>query len=503
MKLSNLLDSIEAVRISNQREEDVTGIRSDSRQVRPGALFVAVPGEQVDGVLYIEDALKRGASVIAGESERVLSGTHTGIQLRDAREGLACLAAVFHGHPSRRMQVVGVTGTNGKTTISFMVRDILRSAEREPGMISTVEYEIGARSIPAVRTTPDAVALQSMLAQMLEAGCRSAVIEVSSHALVQKRADSVEFDVGVFTNLTRDHLDYHHTMEDYFEAKALLFRHLEHGDKAATAVVNLDDPWGQKLSTMVSAGTQELITYGVHSAADVHADDMVLTQTGSVCRVSTPWGAGEMALRLRGAFNVSNALAAVAACGALGVDLHLMLRSVSKIERIPGRLEEVPTGHGFQVFVDYAHTDDALEHVLTTLRPITPGRLLLVFGCGGNRDPSKRPVMASVADRLADYTILTSDNPRKEDPSTIITQVSHGFSSADRYEAVADRRAAIDAVMAMVDPGDVVLIAGKGHETFQELANRTVPFDDRQVVREACDKREAMSPRTGEGDAQA
>jgi len=274
MKLSNLLDSIEAVRISNQREQDVTGIRSDSRQVRPGALFVAVPGEQVDGVLYIEDALKRGASVIAGESERVLSGTHTGIQLRDAREGLACLAAAFHGHPSRRMQVVGVTGTNGKTTISFMARDILRSAEREPGMISTVEYEIGDRSIPAVRTTPDAVALQSMLAQMLEAGCRSAVMEVSSHALVQKRADSVEFDVGVFTNLTRDHLDYHHTMEDYFEAKALLFHQLGHGDKAATAVVNLDDSWGQKLAKMVSAGAQELITYGVHSDADVRADDI-------------------------------------------------------------------------------------------------------------------------------------------------------------------------------------------------------------------------------------
>jgi UDP-N-acetylmuramoyl-L-alanyl-D-glutamate--2,6-diaminopimelate ligase len=501
MKLSSLLASLEAVQTTNLHDEEISGVASDSRQVRPGALFVAIPGEHVDGATYIGDALKRGASAIAGESERVLSGTHAGILLHDAHEGLACVASVFHGYPSHRMEIVGVTGTNGKTTIAFLVRDILRAAGRAPGMISTVEYEIGDRCIPAVRTTPGAVEIQSMLAQMLESGCRSAVMEVSSHALVQKRTHGVDFDVAVFTNLTRDHLDYHRTMDDYFAAKSLLFRQTGHDGKLACAVVNLDDPWGRTLAETLSDGSREIITYGVSEDAAVRAEDVVLQQTGSTCRVSTPWGAGELVLRLRGAFNISNALAAVSACGSLGVDLELMLRSVSESQRVPGRLEEVPAGHGLQVFVDYAHTDDALQNVLATLRPLTPGRLLLVFGCGGNRDPSKRPVMGSVANRLADHTILTSDNPRKEDPAEIIAQISRGFSSPGPYEVVNDRRAAIHAVVNMAEPGDVILIAGKGHETFQELAHRTVPFDDRQVVLEALEHRGLVS--SDEGDAQA
>lgn len=496
MKLPDLLATIDAVCITNRRNADVTGITSDSRQVRPGMLFVAVPGTQVDGSLYIDDALQRGAIAIAGENERVLAGAHVGIRLRDARDGLAHLAAAFYGRPSQRMQVVGITGTNGKTTIAFMVRDILRAAGREPGMVGTVAYEIGARAIPAARTTPGPVDLQSMLGQMLAAGCRSVVMEVSSHGLVQKRVNGIEFDVGVFTNLTRDHLDYHGSMESYFEAKSLLFQRLGRTDKQATAVVNLDDPWGERLSAQLAEGTA-LVTYGAKPGADVRGEQPRMTRTGSVTQIATPWGAGQLELRLRGGFNVSNALAAIGVGGTLGIEPQLMLRTLSQIACIPGRLEEVATGHRFQAFVDYAHTDDALEHVLVTLRPITAGRLLLVCGCGGNRDSSKRPAMGAVAGRLADHTILTSDNPRKEDPATIIEQISRGFDSTGRHEVMADRRAAIQAAVNMAAPGDVILIAGKGHETFQELANRTVPFDDRQVVREACEGRRDGMPAGG------
>lgn len=488
MKLSALLAAIDPVRVENRREQDIVGIACDSRQVRPGYLFVAVHGAHVDGAEYVGDALARGATAIVGERAGALAGSHVSVIVRDARVALAGLAVAFYGAPSGRMGLVGITGTNGKTTIAFMLRDILRAAGREPGLIGTVEYEIGSRSIPAQRTTPDAVTLQSMLAQMVEAGCLSAVMEVSSHALVQKRTHGIAFDVAVFTNLTRDHLDYHHTMEEYFEAKALLFDDLGTGGKTATAVVNLDDPWGRELTERISP-PGGILTYGTHPEAMVCAEGSRMTQAGTRCRVRTPWGHGRMALHLLGGFNISNALAAVAAGGAMGIDLEPMLGAVSAIDHIPGRLEEIPTGLGFQVFVDYAHTDDALEHVLTTLRPITPGRLLLVFGCGGNRDATKRPAMGAVADRLADYTILTSDNPRKENPLAILEQIEGGFASSERHAVVENRRQAIEAVVSMARRDDVVLIAGKGHETFQELSNRTVPFDDRIVVREACTKR--------------
>jgi UDP-N-acetylmuramoyl-L-alanyl-D-glutamate--2,6-diaminopimelate ligase len=317
-----------------------------------------------------------------------------------------------------------------------------------------------------------------MLAQMVGAGCTAAVMEVTSHALVQRRTVGIDFSVAAFTNLTRDHLDYHRSMEQYFEAKRILFLQL---GAQATAVVNADDPWGRRL--VESGGiSADILTYGVAAGVDVRAESVSVGGRGSAFTVRSPWGGAQVETGLLGRYNVSNALAALACAGALDVPLDAAVGALSELALVPGRLEEVRAECGFQVFVDYAHTDDALGHVLRTLREITAGRLIVVFGCGGDRDRSKRPAMGRVAGQLADHAVLTSDNPRSEDPSAIIEEVLAGFPSRGNVEVVENRREAIERALRVADKGDVVLIAGKGHETFQETANKTVPFDDRQVA---------------------
>ena len=317
---------------------------------------------------------------------------------------------------------------------------------------------------------------------MITAGCKSVVMEVSSHALSQKRTFGIDYDVAVFTNLTRDHLDYHKTFEQYFEAKLLLFKGLGHGLKNAKAVINVDDSWGRKISGMndIKAG---IITYGMNSDAVVRAENIELTGSGSVFRVITPWGERQIQLKLLGRFNISNALAAIASCGSLGVGMDTIVEALAGVSNVSGRLEQISSNRGFQVFVDYAHTDDALENVLKTLREITKNRLIVVFGCGGNRDKTKRSEMGSVAARFADYSVLTSDNPRKENPSEIITQIREGFDGVQNYEVIEDRSEAIKKAITMAGSGDVVLVAGKGHENFQEFSNTLISFDDRQVVK--------------------
>ena len=496
MKLSVLLEELEpGMLLPGDLDRDITGIACDSRQVKPGFLFAAVPGRKLDGSDFIEDAIGRGAVAAVSRHEdadrkgpavRMERGVPT-VLVSDVSSALGRLAAAFHGHPARNLQIVGITGTNGKTTTAYIVRDILRAAGREPGIITTIEYEIAGRTIPAVRTTPDAPTLQSLLAEMVSTGCRSVAMEVSSHALVQKRTAGIDYDVAVFTNLTRDHLDYHGTMESYFEAKMLLFKGLGRGSRKTCAVVNLDDPWGRRLAGMDGLEA-ELLTYGTAPEAAVRAENVQLTRTGSIFRLRTPWGDADARTALLGRFNISNVLAAVGACGALGVDPALMVEALPGIPAVRGRIEEVRISGGPQVFVDYAHTDDALEHVLSTLREITPGRIILVFGCGGDRDKTKRPAMGSVAARLADCSIVTSDNPRSEDPSTIIREICDGYKAAglgaNRLEVIEDRAGAIKRAMTIAGEEDTVLIAGKGHESFQELANTTVPFDDRRVVLE-------------------
>jgi len=485
MRFRPLLDAAGPVSLTGAVEQDIAGIVSDSRKVRPGFLFVAVPGERLDGNAFVGDAVARGAVAVVAESLPGTVGDGVAVAIvEDSHAALARMASVFHGVPSKFLQVLGVTGTNGKTSVSYIARDILRAAGREPGLIGTVEYQFGGRAIPASRTTPDPTVLQSLLAQMVASGCRSVSMEVSSHALVQRRTMGIEFDVAAFTNLSRDHLDYHHTMEAYFEAKRTLFSGLPSQDKAATAVVNIDDEWGRKLVPMIDPEVR-ILTFGTDRSADIAALDVVLDSRGSRFRAATPWGTIDVGTSLLGAYNVQNVLAAVAACGSLGVDIETMGTVLPDVSPVPGRLEAVPTHRGFEVFVDYAHTDDALSNVLRALRPVTEQRLIVVFGCGGDRDRTKRPAMGRVAAEFADYTILTSDNPRTEDPEAIIADIRPGLNAHNACETIVHRREAIGRVMQLAEPGDVVLIAGKGHERFQEFANTTVPFDDRQVALES------------------
>jgi UDP-N-acetylmuramoyl-L-alanyl-D-glutamate--2,6-diaminopimelate ligase len=482
MRIEALLQVIQPLTVRGPQSVDVRSIEIDSRRVKPGALFVALPGHHVDGERFVDEAVERGAVAIISQHPVKTRATIAQVLVEDARRALAEVSCAFYDHPSSRMEVVGVTGTNGKTTTSFMLRDLLRAAGRHPGLIGTVAYEMGARRIPASRTTPEAPDIQFMLDQMLQAGCDSAVLEVSSHALDQKRVWGVDFNVGVFTNLTRDHLDYHESFEKYFAAKALLFRGLGQMQKSASAVINLDDPWGQRLAS-IGGSWSECVTFGMHPAATVRASDVEVGLEGSSFRVDSPWGAAAVRLRVLGRFNVSNALAAFSAGGALGLSPETMASALAGFESAPGRLEEIGSGRPFRVFVDYAHTDDALRNVLTTLRELTASRLTVVFGCGGDRDRSKRPLMGAVAAELADRVYLTSDNPRSEDPGAILENIRSGMPGSAAVEVIVDREAAIARALTQAGKGDTVLIAGKGHENYQEFAHTVIPFDDREVTR--------------------
>jgi len=491
MKLSVLLESIKPLSVNPHSDPEIKGLAYDSRQVRPGYILCALKGRREDGQLFIQDAAARGAAAVvleqAGHAARgavsVGKGQAVVLHVPDARQTMAQTARAFYRNPSAKLKVIGITGTNGKTTTAFMIMNILDTAGFKPGMIGTVEYIIGKRVIPATRTTPESVDLQQMLDQMVAADCHSAVMEVSSHALVQKRAWGVDFDAAVFTNLTQDHLDYHETMEKYFQAKTLLFRNLDRGTKKPVALINIDDSFGERLANLPEIKTS-VITYGLHALSAVRAFNLQLTGQGSAFEVISPWGPAKIALNLMGRYNISNALAAFSACGALGIEPKLMADVLQQMTFVPGRLEEIQTDAGFQVFVDYAHTEDALRNVLTALREITSGRLIVVFGCGGNRDTNKRPRMGAVAEELADFAIVTSDNPRREEPGLIISQILTGFKTREKVEVIPDRFEAIGRALFLAEKGDVVLIAGKGHENYQEFTNTIIPFDDRQVVRE-------------------
>ncbi|MBM4148595.1 MAG: UDP-N-acetylmuramoyl-L-alanyl-D-glutamate--2,6-diaminopimelate ligase [Lentisphaerae bacterium] len=479
MRLADILAGIQVTGGACEGNPEITGVVQDSRLVRPGHVFVAVSGSKADGWRYAVEAVKRGAAVVVSEHEASRE-VQWHVRVPNAREAAADLACAFHGHPGMCLRTVGVTGTNGKTTVSWMLRDILRSAGLAPGLIGTVSYEVGERAIPASRTTPDATQLQAMLAQMLKAGCMSAAMEVSSHALDQARTRGIPFEAAVFTNLTRDHLDYHGTRERYFEAKRRLFTGLSQG---AAAVINAGDPWGRMLAGDPAIVARK-VTYGVDCEADISARELVLRHDGSTAVIRGPWGETRLALRILGRFNVANAVGALAAAWSMGLDPALAADVLGKTVAVRGRMEEVHGEHGFKVFVDYAHTDDAVQNVLQTLRELKPRRILLVMGCGGDRDRTKRPAMGRVAGEMADHTIITSDNPRSEDPAAIALEIDAGFPESGRREIVLDRRAAIGRAVGMAGDGDIVLIAGKGHETFQEFADRTIPFDDCRVAAE-------------------
>ena len=488
MQLKALLSKIPTVLTIGPLEREISAICYDSRRVQKNALFVALRGEQSDGNNFIEEAIDRGAVAVITEEEQPQRRA-TLVVVPNAREALADLAAEFYGRPSLGLKLAGITGTNGKTTTAFLLKHLCESVQLRAGLIGTIRYEIGDRILPAPRTTPESLDLQDLLFQIRSAGCRAAAMEVSSHALDQGRARNVEFDAAIFTNLTQDHLDFHHTMESYFEAKVKLFTGMAaQPHKKGKAIVNIDDRWGQQLLARLARDTPALpvVTFGMNARADFRASAIKTDIGGTQYQLDAQGKTYLVRLPLIGAFNVYNSLAALAGAAALGVDLRTAVRALADAPSVPGRLEPVPVKRQFRVFVDYAHTDDALGNVMKTLRDLSPKRLIVVFGCGGNRDKAKRPLMAAAVERGADWAIVTSDNPRKEDPEAIIAEIKAGFRGAN-HETILDRREAIFRAVSLAQPRDIVLIAGKGHETTQEFADHTVPFDDLAIARLAVE----------------
>src|SRR6266571_1275663 len=486
MQLKTLVAAIPIRQVIGTLDRTVESIAYDSRRVQRNGLFVALRGEKADGHEFIGSAIDKGASVIVTEREERHPRV-TCLVVEDTRAALADLSANFYGHPAWKLKLAAVTGTNGKTTTTFLIKHICEKAGLRCGLIGTVRYEIGERVLPAARTTPESLDLQELLAQIVNAGCRAAAMEVSSHALAQDRARGLEWDVAVFTNLTQDHLDFHGTMESYFDSKAKLFAQLgsQREKSKPVAIVNIDDRHGEQLLNKIDKRVA-VVTYGMSARADFRASNYRVEFSGTSYQLDAHGKSYLVRVPLIGRFNVANSMAALAAASALGVNLREAVLSLGKSPQVPGRLEIVPAKRQFQVFVDYAHTPDALLNVLKTLRELEPSRLLVVFGCGGNRDRQKRPLMAEVVERNADYAIVTSDNPRREDPAAIIADTEKGFR-LHHYEKIVDRAEAIARAVELAHPRDIVLIAGKGHEAYQEFADRTVPFDDIQVARRAIE----------------
>ena len=494
MKLADLLSQVAVVEIHGKIDVDVVQISADSRTLKPGSLFVAISGSREDGVRFIPEAIKRGASavVLSTESARQVdldSVDATVIVVTDVRAAAADLAAKFFGHPSKEMRVAGVTGTNGKTTTTFLIQHICEAEMLRCGLIGTIRYKIGERVLPAARTTPDALETQGLLAQMRDAGCKSVAMEVSSHAIHQKRVRGVEFDTAVFTNLTQDHLDYHKTMDAYFEAKAELLLGLgAQRFKPGKAVVNIDDRYGSQLADRLEREGVAAITFGQGARADFRASAVRTEFNGSSFQLDALGKSWLVRVPLIGKFNVMNALAALAASHAMGVDLRSAVLAIASAPSVPGRLEPVPGRRAFKVFVDYAHTDDALKNVLQTLRALQPRKIITVFGCGGDRDRAKRPLMGAAAAELSDFSIVTSDNPRSENPESIIHEIVSGMRGA-AMEVILDRKEAICRAVQIAEDHDIVLIAGKGHETTQVTGSRVEPFSDLAVAQSAIDAR--------------
>jgi len=488
MKLSELAERIPGARLAGPGRVEVVRAVHDSRCVRPGDLFVAVPGTKADGHQFVQAALQAGAVAAVVERTAGLPAETPLLVVRDAREALGLAAHALAGDPTRRLTVCGVTGTSGKTTTTYLIRSILDGAGRPAGLLGTISYRIGPREIPSNMTTPDANDLASYFAEMVDCGLKAAVMEVSSHALHQRRIAGIHFAVAAFTNLSSEHMDYHGTIEHYREAKGLLFQAL---DPQAWAVLNRDD--AASVFFARGPGARDL-WYGLRNRADVTAEDIRPSLAGTRFMLVTPRGRVEAFTPLLGPHNVLNCLTAAAVAEALAIPLETIAAGIEATRTVRGRLEAVPSDKPFTVLVDYAHKTDALRHALSTVADLLPAcpersrgdgsRLIVVFGCGGDRDRTKRPAMAEVAERLADRIIVTTDNPRSERPEAIADEILKGFCSRRKVMVELDRRAAIALAIRQARAGDVIVIAGKGHETYQIIGDVTRPFDDREVAAE-------------------
>lgn len=483
MKIRELIEESEIVSISGSDELQVSGISYDSRKVEPGHIFVAMQGEKVDGHNFIGNAVEKGAIAIIHDREIADSGTvsqsATLIQVKDSRKSLAYASNALYRMPSRSMTVIGITGTNGKTTTTYILKSILEAWGKKVGLIGTIQYMISDAVYPATHTTPESLEFQALLHDMRASGCSHVVAEVSSHALSQKRIDNTVFRAGVFTNLTRDHLDFHGTMDEYFLSKKRFFTDLL--DKNAMSIINHDDSWGRRLAEGLLTGTY---TYGLEAGADLMASEMNNSFDGLRFRLTFRGRAYDIVSPLVGLPNVYNILSAAGAAAAVGVPWEVIAEGIRISPPIRGRFEKVDAGQKFLAIVDYAHTEDALERLIYTARSLTKGRIITVFGCGGDRDRGKRPRMGAIATRLSDFVIITSDNPRSEKPEDIIKDVETGASRRN-YLVEADRKEAIKRAVLMAEDNDVLLVAGKGHETCQEIGGTRFPFNDREVIEES------------------
>lgn len=483
MNIKSLIRDVPILQLRGSDQTEILGLSLSSGSIEPGFLFAALKGMKADGHDHIPDAAARGAAAVLSERPPDSSALPW-IQVENGRRSLALCSANFYGHPSRRIKVVGITGTKGKTTTTYILESILKAAGRTPGVIGTIAYRGPGLEHPAERTTPEAPDLQKMLCTLIEHGASDCVMEVSSHSLSLCRVDGIDFTASVFTNLSGDHLDYHVSMENYFAAKKKLF---DTGRQKQIAVINVDNPWGRKLQAATRLG---VISYGLEAPALVRAASHRFSDHGMELNIEYPGGRMDITSPLLGKPNLYNILASVAAALALKITPRDIKSGVHSLQGVPGRFQNIPNNRGVRILVDYAHTDDALRNLLETTRELAPRRILLVFGAGGDRDKTKRPRMGKVASALADWTILTSDNPRSEDPMMILKDIESGmeWSGGRNYEVEPDRRKAISRALLLAKPGDVVLVAGKGHEDYQILKDDVIHFSDSEVITEILNR---------------
>lgn len=486
MILRDLIKGVETKRVLGSDDVEIPAVCYDSKEVRDGSLFAAIRGEKTDGHKYVESAVKSGARALLVEEipENPFRGVSI-IQVEDTKSALAEVSANFFNHPTKEITLVGVTGTNGKTTITYLLESIWQEWGKNAGVIGTVDYRFSGKKIPSIRTTPESLDLMSLFRDMRNSAVQCVVMEVSSHALDRKRVFGCHFDAAVFTNLSQDHLDYHGTIENYFEAKKKLFSEvLRKSEKREKfSVINIDDPYGKEIA---KEAVGKIISYSILNSEGVYAEKTDIAPEGIHTVLNTPWGRAEINSKLFGKHNLYNILAAVSTALSLGAEIEIVERGISKVAGVPGRLNRVENPFGITILIDYAHTPDALGNVLTAVRPFTRRKLILLFGCGGDRDPIKRPIMGRIGRELSDTLIVTSDNPRTENPDRIIDQIEKGVLGAGSQEKlyfrIVDRHDAIRKAIEIAKEGDTVLLAGKGHESYQILGTEKIPFDDKEAA---------------------
>lgn len=502
MRLQDLLKDLPVLSVQGDLDLDISSVVQDSRKASPGSLFIAVKGAEIDGHRFIKDAISRGAlAVMVDEDSSARACAELGkavdsvngperpvclVMVADTRKLLFSIGNTFYQQPASHLKLIGVVGTNGKTTSTFLLQSILETAGKNTGLLGTISSIFGEKVRSTKNTTPGPLELQELFAQMVQENMEYVVMEVSSHAIAQERIAGLNFVGGVFTNITQEHLDYHHTFEEYLRVKSSFFHDLSEG---AFAVINIDDPHGSKI---IKGTAAQVLTYGLSAKAQIWAEQIEKSMEYTKFVLVTPIGRLDLKLNLIGDFNIYNALGAVGSSIALGIDLETIKRGLERVTHIPGRFQTVPGGQGYTVVIDYAHTPDGLENLLRTARILTTNRLITVFGCGGDRDRGKRPLMGEISARYSDFSLITNDNPRSEDPAAIAAEIEEGFIGHDqvgKYQIILDRKRAIKEAIFMAEPGDMVVIAGKGHENYQIIAGQTIHFDDREVASAALKER--------------